>query len=46
MTLSRWREAGMRLAFSSATSIAPLTFVDRALLLNPNLATAWVLSGW
>ena len=34
----------MRLAFSSATSIA-VFFADRALLLNPNLATAWVLSG-
>src|SRR5205814_3762763 len=25
---------------------AGVAFIDRALLLNPNLATAWIVSGW
>ena len=36
----------MRLAISSATSIAASLSLIGRWLLNPNLATAWFLSGW
>jgi TolB-like protein len=37
---------GHALAFLGHDLDTGLTFVDRALLLNPNLAAAWFLSGW
>ena len=46
MTRSRSLGPLMRSALSSATLAAAVTFVDRALVLNPNLAGAWYASGW
>jgi len=37
---------GFGLAFLGGQLDAGLTFTDRALVLNPNLAVAWMASGW
>jgi len=38
--------AGFSLAYVVGELDAGVAFIDRALLLNPNLATAWIVSGW
>src|SRR5262249_25162627 len=38
--------AAHAIAFGAADIAAGTTFVDRALVLNPNLAGAWYASGW
>jgi TolB-like protein/Tfp pilus assembly protein PilF len=37
---------GFALAYVAGELDAGVAFIDRALLLNPNLATAWIVSGW
>jgi TolB-like protein/DNA-binding SARP family transcriptional activator/Tfp pilus assembly protein PilF len=37
---------GFSLAYVVGELDAGVAFIDRALLLNPNLATAWIVSGW
>ena len=37
---------GFALAYVVGELDAGVAFIDRALLLNPNLATAWIVSGW
>lgn len=37
---------GFSLAYVAGELDAGVAFIDRALLLNPNLATAWIVSGW
>jgi TolB-like protein/DNA-binding SARP family transcriptional activator len=37
---------GFSLAYVVGELDAGVAFIDRALLLNPNLATAWISSGW
>ena len=37
---------GFALAYVAGELAAGVAFIDRALLLNPNLATAWIVSGW
>jgi TolB-like protein/DNA-binding SARP family transcriptional activator/Tfp pilus assembly protein PilF len=37
---------GFALAYVVGELDAGMAFIDRALLLNPNLATAWIVSGW
>jgi TolB-like protein/Tfp pilus assembly protein PilF len=37
---------GFALAYVVGELEAGVAFIDRALLLNPNLATAWIVSGW
>jgi TolB-like protein/Tfp pilus assembly protein PilF len=37
---------GFALAYVARELDAGVAFIDRALLLNPNLATAWIVSGW
>ena len=37
---------GFALAYVAGELDAGMAFIDRALLLNPNLATAWIVSGW
>jgi TolB-like protein/Tfp pilus assembly protein PilF len=37
---------GFALAYVAGALDAGVAFIDRALLLNPNLATAWIVSGW
>ena len=37
---------GFALAYVAGELDAGIAFIDRALLLNPNLATAWIVSGW
>jgi TolB-like protein/DNA-binding SARP family transcriptional activator/Tfp pilus assembly protein PilF len=37
---------GFALAYVAGELAAGIAFIDRALLLNPNLATAWIVSGW
>jgi TolB-like protein/DNA-binding SARP family transcriptional activator len=37
---------GFALAYVVGELDAGVAFIDRALLLNPNLATAWIASGW
>src|SRR5947209_665475 len=37
---------GFALAYVAGELNAGVAFIDRALLLNPNLATAWIVSGW
>src|SRR5262245_17224772 len=37
---------GFSLAYVAGELEAGIAFIDRALLLNPNLATAWIVSGW
>src|SRR5207302_1911649 len=37
---------GFALAYVAGELDAGGAFLDRALLLNPNLATAWIVSGW
>jgi TolB-like protein/DNA-binding SARP family transcriptional activator/Tfp pilus assembly protein PilF len=37
---------GFALAYVCGELDAGIAFIDRALLLNPNLATAWIVSGW
>jgi TolB-like protein/DNA-binding SARP family transcriptional activator/Tfp pilus assembly protein PilF len=38
--------AGFALAYVVGELDTGVAFIDRALLLNPNLATAWIVSGW
>ncbi len=37
---------GFALAYVAGELDPGIAFIDRALLLNPNLATAWIVSGW
>jgi TolB-like protein/DNA-binding SARP family transcriptional activator/Tfp pilus assembly protein PilF len=37
---------GFALAYVVGELESGIAFIDRALLLNPNLATAWIVSGW
>ena len=37
---------GFALAYVAGEFDTGLAFIDRALLLNPNLATAWIVKGW
>jgi TolB-like protein/DNA-binding SARP family transcriptional activator/Tfp pilus assembly protein PilF len=37
---------GFSLAYVVGELDSGVAFIDRALLLNPNLATAWIVSGW
>jgi adenylate cyclase len=37
---------GFALAYVGGELDAGVAFIDRALLLNPNLASAWIVSGW
>jgi TolB-like protein/Tfp pilus assembly protein PilF len=37
---------GFALAYVAGELDAGVAFIDRALQLNPNLATAWIVSGW
>ena len=37
---------GFALAYVAGELDAGVAFIDRALLLNPNQATAWIVSGW
>jgi TolB-like protein/DNA-binding SARP family transcriptional activator len=37
---------GFALAYVADELDAGIAFIDRAILLNPNLATAWIVSGW
>ena len=37
---------GFALAYVAGELDTGTAFIDRALLLNPNLATAWIVSGW
>jgi TolB-like protein/DNA-binding SARP family transcriptional activator/Tfp pilus assembly protein PilF len=37
---------GFALAYVAGELDTGVAFIDRALLLNPNLATAWIVSGW
>lgn len=43
---SRRAATGFSLAYVVGELATGAAFIDRALLLNPNLATAWFVSGW
>lgn len=38
--------SGIALAYVMGDKNSGAAFIDRALALNPNLATAWLFSGW
>ena len=46
MTPSRSLRRALPSPLSSATSTTAHALIDRALVLNPNLAAAWIFSGW